>query len=155
MVETDASDYAIAGILSLHCPDGELHPVAFYSCTLTVLKLNYDMHDKKLLAIFEAFRSWHHYLEGSATPIDMVTDHKNLEYFTTMKMLTHCQVHWSEYLHQFNLIICFHPGKLGAKPDALTRCWDVYTKEGDKDYTLADPHNFHPMFTQEQLTLSL
>jgi len=155
MVETNASDYAIAGILSLHCPDGELRPIAFYSRTLTAPELNYDMHDKELLAIFEAFRSWRHYLEGSAYPIDVVTDHKNLEYFATMKMLMRRQARWSEYLHQFNLIICFRPGKLGAKPDALTRRWDVYTKEGDKDYALANPHNFRPVFTQEQLASSL
>jgi len=47
---------------------------------MTPPELNYDTHDKELLAIFEAFHHWHHYLEGSATPIDVVTDHKNLEY---------------------------------------------------------------------------
>jgi hypothetical protein len=155
VVETDASDYAIAGILSLHCPDNELRPIAFYSRTLTAPELNYDTHDKELLAIFEAFRQWRHYLEGSAIPIDVVTDHKNLEYFATTKMLTRRQARWSEYLHQFNLIIRFRPGKLGAKPDALTRRWDVYAKEGDKDYARANPHNFRPVFTQEQLASSL
>src|SRR5882724_11139935 len=34
----------------------------------------------------------------------------------------------------FNLIIRFCPGKLGTKPDALTRRWDVYLKEGNSDY---------------------
>src|SRR5947209_4498186 len=51
-VETDASNYAITGILSITCSNGELCPVAFYSCTLTALELNYDTHDKELLAIF-------------------------------------------------------------------------------------------------------
>ena len=55
MVETDASDYAIAVILSIALPDGEIHPVAFHSRTLSSSKLNYDTHDKELLAIFEAF----------------------------------------------------------------------------------------------------
>ena len=120
-VETDASDYAVAGILSITCADGELRLVAFYSRTLTALELNYDTHNKELLAIFEAFRTWRHYLEGSATPVDVVTDHKNLEYFSTSKVLTRRQDWWSEFLSSFNLVICFHPGKLGAKPDALTR----------------------------------
>ena len=31
LVETDASDYAIARILSICCPDEELWPVAFFS----------------------------------------------------------------------------------------------------------------------------
>ena len=154
-VETDASDYAIAGILSITSASGELHPVAFHSRTLTGAELNYDTHDKELLAIFEAFKSWRHYLEGSGTPIDVVTDHKNLEYFATTKLLTRRQARWSEFLSQFNLVIRFRPGKLGAKPDALTRRWDVYPKEGDSDYSVVNPHNFRPIFTNEQLASSL
>src|ERR1700723_2250455 len=80
-LETDASDYAIGAILSITLPDGEIHPVAYHSHTLTEPELNYDTHDKELLAIFEAFTNWHHYLEGSALPVDVVTDHKNLVYF--------------------------------------------------------------------------
>ncbi|KIK12769.1 hypothetical protein PISMIDRAFT_18502 [Pisolithus microcarpus 441] len=154
-VKTDASDYAVAGILSITCPDGEIRPVAFYSWTLTAPELNYDTHDKELLAIHEAFRTWRHYLEGPAFPVDVVTDHKNLEYFSTSKVLTRRQARWSEYLSQFNMIIRFHPGKLGAKPDSLTRRWDVYPKEGDKDFARANPQNLHPVFTSEQLSNSL
>ncbi len=57
IVETDAFDYAIASILSLWAADGDVHPVAFYSCTLHSAELNYDTHDKELLAIFEAFKT--------------------------------------------------------------------------------------------------
>ena len=120
-METDASDYAVAGILSITCTNGEIRPVAYYSRTLTALELNYDTHNKELLAIFEAFWNWHHYLEGSASPIDVVMDSKNLEYFSTSKVLSHRQAQWSKFLCQFNLVIRFHPGKLGAKPDTLTR----------------------------------
>ena len=77
-VETDTSDYAVAAILSITLSDGEIHPIAFYSRTLTTSKLNYDTHDKELLAIYGSFQTWQHYLEGSATPIDVVTNHKNL-----------------------------------------------------------------------------
>ena len=121
VVETDASDYAFAAILSIMTEDSEIHPVAFHSRTFSAPELNYDVHDKELLAIFEAFKIWRHYLEGSASPIDVVTDHKNLEYFSTTKVLTRRQARWSEYLSQFNLIIRFCPGRLGTKPDALTR----------------------------------
>ncbi len=107
VVETDASDYAIAAILSIYLEDGEIHPIAFLSQSLHNAELNYDTHDKELLAIFEAFKYWRHYLEGSADPINVVTDHKNLEYFSTTKILTRRQVRWSEYLSQFNLVIRF------------------------------------------------
>ena len=121
IVETDASDYALAAILSVVNKDNKVHLVAFHSRTFTVAELNYDTHDKELLAIFEAFKIWHHYLEGPAYPIDIVTDHKNLEYFSTTKVLTRRQARWSEYLSQFNLVIKFCPGHLGTKLDALTR----------------------------------
>jgi len=89
VIETDVLDYALTAILSIMTKDNEIHPVAFHSRTFSALELNYDVHDKELLAIFEAFKMWRHYLEGSASPIDVVTDHKNLEYFSTTKVLTH------------------------------------------------------------------
>jgi hypothetical protein len=48
IVETDTSDYAITGILSIVCPDSEIRPVVFYSRTLTPLEL---------LAIHKAFQT--------------------------------------------------------------------------------------------------
>src|SRR5882724_8262156 len=56
MVETDASNYALATVLSIATPNGELHPIAFHSQTFSALELNYDVHDKELLVIFEAFK---------------------------------------------------------------------------------------------------
>jgi len=87
-METDALDYTLTAILSIINEDNKVHPITFYSCTFTVAELNYDIHDKELLTIFKAFKIWQHYLEGPAYPIDIVTDHKNLEYFSTTKVLT-------------------------------------------------------------------
>jgi len=56
IMETDASDYALTAILSIVNEDNEVHPVAFHSCTFTAVELNYDTHNKELLAIFEAFK---------------------------------------------------------------------------------------------------
>ena len=58
IVETDASNYALGAILSTQTDSGEIHPMAFHSCTFSALELNYDTHDKELLAIFEAFHVW-------------------------------------------------------------------------------------------------
>ena len=88
LIETNSSDYILAAILLMHLLSSKIHPIAFHSCTFSGAKLNYDVHDKELLMIFEAFKMWCHYLEGSGDPIDVVTDHKNLEYFSTMKVLT-------------------------------------------------------------------
>jgi len=94
-------------------------------------------------------------LEGLAYPIDVVMDYKNLEYFSTTKVLTWRQAQWSEYLSQFNLVIRFCLGHLGTKLDALTRQWDIYPKGRNTGYTTVNPHNFKPIFTQEQLVASV
>ena len=98
IVKTDASGYALATILFIVNENNEDHPVVFHSCTFTAVELNYNTHNKKLLAIFEAFKIWRHYLEDLAYPINIVTDHKNLEYFSTTKVLIQRQVQWSKYL---------------------------------------------------------
>jgi len=150
-METNASDYALAAILSIMTKNNEIHPIAFHSRTFSAPELNYNIHDKELLAIFKAFKIWRHYLEGSASPINIVMDHKNLEYFLTIKILMCQQARWSEYLSQFNLIIRFCPGCLGTKPNALTRRWDIYPKGGDNGYASVNPHNLCPVFTHEQI----
>lgn len=155
IIETDASDYAIAAILSMKTPDDEVHPIAFHSRTLNPTELNYDTHDKELLAIFEAFKIWRHYLEGSVHTIEVYTDHKNLQFFTSTKILSRRQARWSEYLSAFKMVVHFRPGKLGEKPDALTRRPDVYPKRGDKDYAQVNPQNCRPILTQEQLASSI
>ena len=55
-METNASDYAFAAILFIINEENKVHLVAFYSCTFTKAELNYDTYDKKLLAIFKAFK---------------------------------------------------------------------------------------------------
>jgi len=88
IVETDALDYALTAILFILNKDNEVHLVVFHFCTSTAVELNYDTYNKELLTIFEAFKIWRHYLEGPAYPINIVMDHKNLEYFLTTKVLT-------------------------------------------------------------------
>ena len=80
VVETDASDYSIAAIISQISPNnGNNHPIAFYSCSMQPVELNCEIYDKELLAIFEAFQQWHNYLEGSAYVVLVLSNHKNLE----------------------------------------------------------------------------
>jgi RNase H-like domain found in reverse transcriptase len=111
VIKTDASDYAIATVLSQIDPvDNLLHPIAFYSRSMTLAELNYDIYNKELLAIFIAFKQFCPYLEGLPDTIDIITDHKNLEYFATMKLLTRRQARWSEYLSGFDFTVRYRPG---------------------------------------------
>ena len=53
------------------------------------------------MAIVRAFEEWRPELEGSTYPIDVITDHKNLEYFMSTKQLSRRQARWSEFLSRF------------------------------------------------------
>ena len=57
-METDALGYTLTAILSIVNEENEVYLVAFHSHTFTVVKLNYNTHDKELLAIFKAFKIW-------------------------------------------------------------------------------------------------
>jgi RNase H-like domain found in reverse transcriptase len=155
VIETDASNYALAAILSQVESNGEIHPVTDLSRTFSDTELNYDTHDKELMAIYKAFKAWQHYLEGTKVPIDVVMDHKNLEYFCTTQILSRRQAQWSTFLSEFNMVIRFCPGHLGTKPNALT-CWpDLYPKGEGKPYGTVNPQNCCPVFSSTQLSASL
>ena len=63
-------------------------------------------------------------------PIEIITDHKNLEYFATTKQLNRRQIRWQEFLADYNYRIRYRPGSKGGKPDALTRREDVHPGAG-------------------------
>jgi hypothetical protein len=149
ILETDASDYVSAGVLSQYDDDGILHPVAFFSKKHSSTECNYEIYDKELLAIVRCFEEWRPELEGTSSPVKVITDHKNLEYFTTTKLLNRRQARWSEFLSRFNFKIVYRPGKQGGKPDALTRRSEDLPKEGDErlqhqSQTVLKRENFEP-----------
>ena len=47
---------------------------------MTLAELNYNIHDKELLAIIKAYKTWRAYLEGARYIVQVFTDHKNLLY---------------------------------------------------------------------------
>jgi len=55
ILEMDVSDHALAAILSIQT-DGEVYSIAFMSRAFSTVELNYDVHDKELLAIVKSFK---------------------------------------------------------------------------------------------------
>jgi hypothetical protein len=119
-LETDAFDFALGVVLSQPNKDGHLHPVMFHSQKFTTAEINYEIHDKELLAIVNSFQEWRHYLEGAQHPITVYTDHKNLEYFMSAKVLNRRQVRWSISLLRFNFIITYRPDSKQIRSNALS-----------------------------------
>jgi hypothetical protein len=149
ILETDASDYAVGAILSQKNEDDEWHPTAYFSKSFTEAERNYEIYDKELGAIVKALEEYQHYLEGAKEPVEILTDHKNLEYFMTAQSLTRRQARWSLFLSRFNFILKHRPGKLSAKPDALSRRPDHHPgKEDNQGQILLKPSYFISKATQ-------
>lgn len=110
-IETDASDFAVAAILSQPDNDGAWHPVAFWSRKMIPAECNYETHDQELLGIVEAFKQWRHYADGSRFPIEVLTDHNNLRGFMQVKHLNGRQARWAIYLAAYDFEIKHQPGK--------------------------------------------
>jgi hypothetical protein len=106
--------------------------VAFFSKKHSPVECNYEIYDKELMAIVRAFEEWQPELQSLENPVKVLSDHKNLEYFTTTKLLNRRQARWSQFLSQFNFQIVYRPGKTGGKPDALSRRSGDLPKEGDE-----------------------
>ena len=54
-METNAFDFALGAVLSQFGYGEKLHPVAFHSRKFSAAEINYEIHDKELLAIVNSF----------------------------------------------------------------------------------------------------
>jgi hypothetical protein len=111
----------MGAVLSQRQEDGCLHPIAFMSASFSPAELNYDTHDKELLAIIRAFEHWRIFLEGTKETVTVFTDHKNLEYWKTARTFNRRHARWYLTLAPYNFVIAYRPGKQSQKPDALSR----------------------------------
>jgi len=96
---------------------------------LNPVEVNYSVYDKELLAIVHACKEWRHFIQGTAQPTVVYTDHKNLEFMTKSKTLNRRQFRWAMFLEDFNLKLVFRPGKKNGLADALSR-YDDGDSEG-------------------------
>lgn len=138
-METDASGYAVGGILSQPWvnEDGKTlwHPIAYMSRKLSDAEGIYETHDKELLAIVEMFKRWRHYLHGVAHPIEVLCDHHNLKYFMTTTVLNGRQARWALELAKFDFEIKFRPGKTNPA-DPLSRRPDFASQEKEQSQVM-------------------
>ena len=134
-VETDASGHAIGGVLSQE-QEGKWKPIAFLSRTIQPVERNYEIYDKKLLAIVKALTKWRQYLLDAVEPFEVWMDHENLKYFREPHKLNGQQAQWYLKLQDYDFILKHIPGKTNTKADILSRKDQVDTKEDNKDIQL-------------------
>ncbi len=91
----------MAGVFSQLGDDQFWHPIAFFSKTMALAELNYEVHNKEMLVIVQSLSQWRVELQGAPYWLEIYTDHKALEYFMSLKNLTARQARWSKILSQF------------------------------------------------------
>jgi hypothetical protein len=105
----NTSNFALGAILSQPKEDNLFHPVGFCSCKFYPTKIKYEIHDKGLLAIVDAFEEWCHIFEGVQHEITMYSNHMNFQYFMTVCLLNQYKIRWALSLFQFWFMITYHP----------------------------------------------
>ena len=92
-IEVDSLNYATEEVLSMECEDGRWKLVAFLSKSLNKTERNYEIHDKKMLAVIRGLENLRHLLESTKYKFKVWTDHKNLQYFMKAQKLNRRQAH--------------------------------------------------------------
>ena len=136
-LETDASQWGMAGILSQQDDDGVWHPVAYWSKKFTPTESRYPTGDQELYAIVHSFRVWRHYLEGSRYRIDVISDHNNLKGFMNTPRLQGRQARWCMTLSPFDFVIRHRAGKKNPA-DGPSRMMEAGSRDA-LDATLLNP----------------
>ncbi|KAK1787247.1 hypothetical protein P4O66_002763 [Electrophorus voltai] len=107
----------------LRLPDAELPCIVEVDASeMGVAERNYDVGDRKLLAVKLALKEWRHWLEGARHPFLVWTAHKNLAYIQQAKRLNPHQAKWGLFFARFDFTLSYRPGT--RKPDALSCQWE-------------------------------
>ncbi|GJP78964.1 hypothetical protein CLOP_g9221 [Closterium sp. NIES-67] len=92
---TDASDIVVGAMLLQDFCEG-MQPIAYDSRKLQSAERNYLFHDKEMLAIVKAFKTWRCYLSGA--DVTVRTYHNSLLFLRAQPTLNPRQIRWLEYL---------------------------------------------------------
>ena len=132
ILEVDASKWCIGGTLFQVDNEGVVRPCAFYSKKNSPAECNYEIYDKEMLAIVRCLEEWDAELR-SVEKFEIRSDHKNLEYFMSVRKLTERQMRWSLILSRYNFTISYLKGKDNIRADALSRREQDIPKEEEDD----------------------
>ena len=93
--------------------------IAYASRQIKVHEKNYPTHDLELAVVVFALQLWRHYSYGMH--VDVLTDHKSLQYVFTRRELNLRQRRWLELLKDCDMSVNYHLVKANVVADALSR----------------------------------
>lgn len=118
IVDTDASNTGIGGILSQKKGDNEV-VIAYFSKSLSKPERNYCVTRRELLAVVKTLQHFSKYLLGRKFRIR--TDHAALKWLLEFKNPEGQVARWIEQLQEYDFIIEHRSGKSHGNADALSR----------------------------------
>ena len=85
------------------------------------MEKNYEIHDKKILAVIRGLENWKYLLKGTCFRFKVQTNHKNLKYFMKTQKLNYSQAYWALYLSRFDFVLKYIPEIKMKKVDSLSK----------------------------------
>ncbi len=110
-LESDSFDYVSINVLSQKKNDDLIRSITYFSKILSSAECNYEIYDKKLLAIIRCFEQWRVELQSIESLTNVLTDHKSSEYFMIIKKLNKRWTKWTEFLIEFDFKIAYQSKK--------------------------------------------
>jgi transcriptional regulator NrdR family protein len=110
-LESDSSDYVSVEVLSQKESDDLIRSITYFSKILSSVECNYEIYDKELLTIIKCFEQWRVELQSVESSINVLIDHKSLEYFMIIKKLNKDQTRWTKFLTEFDFKIAYQSKK--------------------------------------------
>ncbi|BHF81305.1 hypothetical protein SprV_0702443500 [Sparganum proliferum] len=119
VLDTDASAFAMGGVLSQTDDNGLERVICFASKTLTKPQRNYCTYRRELLAIVTFVKQFRPYLLGK--PFVIRSNHKALQWLQNTKDAEGQLARWQEMLQEYHFTCTYRPGKQHGNVDALSR----------------------------------
>ena len=124
VLETDASNYAVSGVLMQVQHDDKLRkdalkPIAYFSRKLNKAQQAYDAPSRECLAIVASILHFDHYLSGKSFTV--VSDHWAHQTLMTRSDPHHRLDRWRQVLSHYTFVIKYRKGAEHVFPDALSR----------------------------------
>lgn len=118
-IRTDASKYAVGGVLFQLDEEGKEHPVQYTSRVLSTAETHYSATEREMLGVYYCIRHWRPYVFGQKFTV--YTDHKPLRGIRVSRDITGRLARMILKLQEYEYTLEYTPGKENGVADALSR----------------------------------